>query len=437
MANNSLRRELRTLGAVMLGLGSMIGTGVFVSLGLAAGLAGPAVVLAVPLAGALALCNGLSSAQLAARFPVAGGTYEYAHRVGWAPFGLLAGVMFLIAKSASAATAVLALAAYLLEPFVGVGGLMIPAALALLVMLTVVVLEGLRRTNTVNTVIVAVTLLGLAVFVAVSLPRLEPDQLRFDLSRVSSDAAAGSPAPSIGWPDLLHAAALAFVAYTGYGRIATLGEEVSEPRRTIPRAILLTVLLCIVVYAAVALAAVGLAGPSRFAELARGGAPLQALAESAGFPRWSLWAITAAAVTAMLGVVLNLLLGLSRVALAMARRRHLPHLFARIDAKTATPGPAVVLVAVVIALLAIAGSIRAAWSLSAVTVLIYYAITNAAALRLPPDARLYPRIISWIGLIGCLGLAAFIEPIYWVAAAALIALTLVWHLATRRHTAQP
>lgn len=444
----TLSRELGLPSAIMLGLGSMVGTGVFVSLGLGAGLVGPAVIAAIIAAGLLAMCNGLSSAQLAAQFPVAGGTYEYAHRVGWPAIGTVAGAMFLIAKSASCATAALGLAGYVLHRFpdADVSRFMIPGALAAVVLLTVMVLEGIRRTNAANTIVVTITLIGLGVFVVaaaahVNASNFSPRMFAADRATPLAPGAAtidGSAIfPPAGVGDFLFATALMFVAYTGYGRIATLGEEVKDPRRSIPIAVVATVLICIVVYAAVAAVSVGTVGAAAFADLSKGGATLEAIAERSGLPAWVGWAVTLAAVTAMLGVILNLLLGLSRVVLAMGRRGHLPKLFARIDAAGKTPGPAVVLVAAIVAGLVCLGSIKAAWSLSAVTVLVYYAITNAAALRLAPDARLYPRVFSWLGLVGCLGLSAFVEPIYWAFAAGVIVLALGCHLVTQNKNTPP
>ena len=415
----ALRRELRTGGAVLLGLGSMVGTGVFISLGLGAGLVGPGVVLAVALAGGLAMCNGLSSAQLAAAFPVSGGTYEYGHRVGWAPLGTVAGVLFIVAKSASAATAALGLAGYVIHRFGWADPLAVPGAIAVVICLTVVVLEGIRRTNRANAVIVGVTLLGLLTFIFGGLTAVEPGH--FTPFFVAPDDASV-------WSALPHAAALMFVAYTGYGRIATLGEEVHDPRRTIPRAIVITVVVCVLLYAAVAAVAVGVVGAPRFAALSTlGDGPLKAVAEAAGLHPLLVWVVTLAAVTAMLGVILNLILGLSRVALSMGRRGHLPRHFATVDATGSTPGPAVLLVAGLVVALACLGSIERAWSLSAVTVLIYYAITNAAALRLAAEHRLYPRVFSWLGLLGCLGLAVWIDWPYLVVGAAVVVVALAWH----------
>lgn len=434
----ALTRELGLPAAIMLGLGSMVGSGVFVSLGLGAGLVGPAVLGAIGVAGLLAMCNGLSSAQLAAAHPVAGGTYEYGHRVGWPALGTVAGFMFLVAKSASCATAALGLAGYILHRFpdTDLSRFMIPGALAVIVMLTVMVLEGIRRTNAVNTVVVTITLLGLGVFVVMGIGQIEATHFSpwmFDADHdlfplrgetvTSGGAIFAAASPS----DFLFATALMFVAYTGYGRIATLGEEVKDPKRTIPIAVVVTVLICTVVYAAVAAVGVGTVGAAAFTRFSKQGAPLQAIAAAADLPAWVGWAVTIAAVTAMLGVILNLLLGLSRVALAMGRRGHLPRKFAEINTAGTTPGPAVIFVAVIVAGLACLGSIKAAWSLSAVTVLVYYAITNAAALRLPPQARLYPRVFSWLGLLGCLALSIFVEPIYWVFAGAVIVAALGWH----------
>ena len=445
----ALARQVGVGGAVALGLGSMVGTGVFVSLGLSAGLVGPWVLAAVLLAGGLALCNGFSSAQLAAAHPVAGGTYEYAHRVGWPAAGFVAGTLFLLAKSASAATAALGLAAYVLKRFGQTAGdsLAVAGGLAVLAMITVVVLEGIRRANLANIVIVAVTFLGLSAFVGWGATQMQLFHLDPGRWAAAELSATGRPHPAVGeaasaggtsqtpaalldlvpWSGLPGAAALVFVAFTGYGRIATLGEEVIEPRRTIPRAIIVTVSICVVTYAAVAAVAIGAVGSAAFAAASEAGAPLETIAEDAEWPAAVGWSVTIAAVAAMAGVILNLLLGLSRVALAMGRRGHLPRTFARVHERGQTPAPAVLLAAGIVAALVAVGSIRTAWSFSAVTVLLYYAITNAAALKLPAADRLYPRAFSWVGLAGCLGLAAFVEPAYWVAAGITVATALLWH----------
>jgi len=169
----SLKREVGLFGATMIGLGSILGTGVFVSLGMAAGVAGPAVIASIGVAAAVALCNGFSSAQLAARHPVSGGTYEYGYRWLHPRLGFTAGWMFLCAKSASAATAALGFSGYLLT-ILGYGQTTyrMPLAVAAVALLTVLAWRGLRRSSQVNTVIVSVTILSLLVFVMAGFPGL-------------------------------------------------------------------------------------------------------------------------------------------------------------------------------------------------------------------------------------------------------------------------
>jgi APA family basic amino acid/polyamine antiporter len=291
--------------------------------------------------------------------------------------------------------------------------------------LTVVVLSGIRRSSLTNIVIVSVTLLSLGAFVVTSAPTL--------LSRAGETltpffATADGP---VGLREVLFASALLFVAYTGYGRIATLGEEVREPRRTIPRAIITTLLVTMVLYGLVALTGVGSVGAQALSEAARSeAAPLEVAARRVGVPGMPA-VITAGAVTAMLGVLLNLILGLSRVLLAMGRRGDMPKLFSRLDRAGRTPVPAVIAVALLIAGLSLTGDVRTTWSFSAFTVLIYYAITNLAALFIPADGRLFPKWISVAGLAGCLSLAAFVEPVVLLAGLGVIAVGLLWHAIMR------
>ncbi|MDJ0959648.1 MAG: APC family permease [Acidimicrobiia bacterium] len=415
-----LRRELGVVGAVFMGLGSIVGTGVFVSIGIAAGITGPSVVLAVVLASLVATANGLSSAQLAAAHPVSGGTYEYGYRYLNPTLGFTAGWMFLLAKSASAATAALGFGGYLLDLF-GVGtGWLVPTALVAVVVLTAIVWAGVRSSNAVNITIVSVTLLALVTFVAVGLPEID---------RGNFDGFIGDG----GAPGFLEAIALMFVAYTGYGRIATLGEEVREPQRTIPKAIIATLVTTMVVYAAVALVAVGVGGADTLAGLTEEfAAPLEELAK--GFSGNGLAAFVAiGAITAMLGVLLNLVLGLSRVLLAMGRRGDVPSATARINPEGTTPTVAVPVMGAVIALLVLIGDVRTTWTFSAFTVLIYYSITNLAALRLPADDRRFPRWISVGGLVACFFLAFWVDPVVWLAGLGLLAVGFVARSAVRRY----
>lgn len=412
--------------AVGLGLGSILGTGVFVTLALAAGVAGPAVVLAVVLAGLLAAANGLSSAQLAAAHPVSGGTYEYGYR--WlAPWlGFTAGWMFVAAKSASAATAAIGFAGYALHLVGGGSSGRTPLALGAVLVLTLLVAGGIRRSNRVNWAIVVTTLLSLLFFLVAGLP-----------SAVAEGTSNLRPffAPAEGrsaLSGLLYATALVFVAYTGYGRIATLGEEVRDPRRTIPRAIVATLLVTVTLYGAVALVGTAIAGSGDLARATVGeAAPLGVVAaEFAGSAGERVVAV--GAITALLGVILNLLLGLSRVLLAMGRRGDAPAGLARVEPAAGTPRHAVLTVGGLVLALTLIGDVETTWSFSAFTVLVYYALTNLAALRLPPELRLYPRWIAWAGLAGCLFVAFWVEPRIWLAGLGLLAVGLAGRALLRR-----
>ncbi len=368
-----LRRELGTFGAVMMGLGSIVGTGVFVSIGVAAGITGPSVVLAIAIGGAVATFNGLSSAQLAAAHPVSGGTYEYGYRFLTPRLGFTAGWTFLLAKSASAATAALGFAGYALGAFgVEARAPLVPLALLLVATLTAVVLAGLRRSNVTNIVIVTVTLASLAFFVVAGLPTLfERGGAEFVPFFAPEPGRSGISA-------LLYASALMFVVYTGYGRIATLGEEVRAPQVTIPRAIVAALVVVMALYAAVAVVGVGTTGAAALADVGARTAPLETAAAGFGMP------------------------GAPQVL-------------------------AVGAVGILIAGLALLGDVRTTWSFSAFTVLVYYAITNLAALRLPAEARRWPRWVSIAGITSCLGLAFFVEPAIWGVGLALVAAGLAWH----------
>ena len=398
MTSPQLKRQLKLGSAILLGLGSILGTGVFVSLGLAVGVAGTWAIGALGLATLLAALNALSSAQLAANHPVSGGTYAYGYRYLRPEIGFVAGLSFLLAKSASAAAAAIGLVSYLAV----LGGWQsLPVnwiAGGIVLLMTGLVAAGLRRANLVNTLLVATTLLALSSLVA-----SVASQGYFSSGKYLASV------PPMTAPNLFEAAGLLFVAFTGYGRIATLGEEVVAPRKTIPRAIIATLLVTGLLYLGVLMSGLTVLGEGGFArEMQASAAPLQAIAAALEAPRLQAF-LSLAAITAMAGVLLNLLLGLSRVAFAMGRQGDAPAILSRINRQN-EPLIATLCVGSGIALIALFGGLANIWSFSAFTVLIYYAITNLAALQLSDEERLYPRFVSWLGLVGCLGLSVWISP---------------------------
>jgi APA family basic amino acid/polyamine antiporter len=411
-----LKRELGVFGATLMGLGSIVGTGVFVSIGIAAEIAGPAVILAVAIGAIVATCNGLNSAQLAANHAVSGGTYEYGYKYLNPWLGFTAGWMFLLAKTASAATAALGFAGYLLKALGLSSSLVVPTALVAVVVLTLVVLSGIRRSNFANTLIVSVTLLALGFFIVACLPHAVAEGTNNFTPFLTGDIGS-----------VLHASALMFVAYTGYGRIATMGEEARAPRQTIPKAMIVCLIITMLLYIAVAAVGIGAVGADILGNATQQvQAPLEvAVRRVAG--SGGAFVLAIGAVTAMLGVLLNLILGLSRVLLAMGRRRDMPRFLGRLNQQQTTPYWAVLVVGVAIAILVLLGNVKTTWSFSAFNVLIYYAITNLAALRLTPSERLYPQAVAWLGLASCLFLAFWVESSIWQIGLGLIAAGLIWH----------
>jgi basic amino acid/polyamine antiporter, APA family len=385
--SEQLQRTTGLAGAVILGLGSIIGTGAFVTIALSAELAGSYLLWAIAIAAVVAACNGLSSAQLAAIHPVSGGTYEYGYQFLNHDLGFIAGWLFVIAKSASAAAAAIAISSAMQLWLGGAEWLASLYAAAVITLFALLVVGGVRRSNRVNALLVMLSVVALSVFIG------------YAVNQATSLLNVSVPQPT-SMIEVLSAAALMFVAYTGYGRVATMGEEVRQPRQTIPQAIIATVLVVTVLYLAVGWALLKL--PPALANQ-------QGLA---AFMQVGIWqqVVIAGAIIAMAGVILNLILGVSRVILAMARRHDLPFALAQLNSERSSAPRAVWATALVMLLLVIAGDLRLAWSLSAFTVLVYYGITNLAALRVPQTQRFVPRWVSVIGLVSCLALVLFIEP---------------------------
>ncbi|MCB1321751.1 MAG: amino acid permease, partial [Leptospiraceae bacterium] len=322
-------------------------------------------------------------------------------------------------------------------------------AVSVLILLVSLVLFGIRQSNQVNSIVVGITLctLSLLIMAGVAAVLMLPDfntPWNAVLSQKSElDSAGNMPHDfsslsftSVHWSDFLEATALMFVAFTGYGRIATLGEEVKRPRTTIPRAIAITMLISVLVYMGISFTALSTLGTERlYRATMEQAAPLEIVArqlETAFANQPGLWrflpagiltaAILVGAITAMTGVLLNLVLALSRVLLAMGRRKDLPVLLTRVHPENGAPRPAILVTGGIVLLLVLIGSVKLAWTFSALTVLFYYGITNLAALRLQSSERLYPAWVSICGLIGCLFLVVFIDGRAWLAGAIILAI---------------
>jgi APA family basic amino acid/polyamine antiporter len=378
-----LSRRLGTSDAVIIGLGAMIGTGVFVVWQPAAERAGSWLLAGLAIAAFVALCNATSSAQLAAVHPQAGGTYVYGReRLGHA-WGALAGYAFVFGKIASCATAAHAVGTYIWPEQSRA------IAVSAVVLVTGINLAGIERTARTTRWLVAVVTAILAAAIVAGLAGGEEG------TRQSLGAVVGAE-------DVLAAAALLFFAFAGYARIATLGEEVRDPARTIPRAVPIALGLVFVLYLAVggtvliALGAGGAADSSR---------PITAVVEAAGAD-WLAPVTTAGAAIAALAALLALVAGISRTAFAMAHENDLPSPLSAVHPTRKIPHVAEIVVGLAVVVAVLSGGLVAVLSFSSFSVLLYYAITNAAALRLRQDERRWPRWLAWAGLASCLVLAA-------------------------------
>ncbi|MFE5841401.1 APC family permease [Streptomyces niveus] len=385
-----LRRTLGVFDAVVVGLGAMLGAGVFVALGPAAGAAGSGLLWGLAVAALVAYCNAMSSARLAVDYPASGGTYVYGReRLG--PFwGWLAGWAFVVGKTASCAAMALTVGAYVWP------GQAHAVAVGAVVVLTAVNYGGVQKSATLTRVIVAVVLGVLAAVVVVSLGSDAADAGRLGLG-----PGFGTEAGSASAHGVLQAAGLLFFAFAGYARITTLGEEVRDPARTIPRAVPLALGLVLAVYACVAVAVLSVLGAG---ELGRSAAPLADAVRAAG-ASWLVPVVRVGAAAAALGALLALILGISRTTLAMARDGHLPRALAAVHPRFRVPHRAELAVGAVVAVLAATADVRGAIGFSSFGVLAYYAIANASAWTVGSAGSPGVRIRAAVGLVGCVVLA--------------------------------
>jgi APA family basic amino acid/polyamine antiporter len=408
-SGGSLQRRLGVADAVVIGAGSMIGAGVFAAWSPAAEAAGTGLLVGLVVAGIVAFCNAASSAQLAAIHPESGGTYVYGRRQLGPFWGHLAGWGFVVGKTASCAAMALTVGAYLWPEQDRA------VAVAAIVLITAVNIGGLTRTVAVTRVLLAVSLAALVVVVAGGWSSDEATLER--LTPIDADVYG-----------ILQSAGFLFFAFAGYARIATLGEEVRDPAVTIPRAVPRALAAVLALYLVVGVTALAVVPAAALAATA---APLQ-LVVAAG-PLDALGPVVdVGAGIAALGVLLNLIPGVSRTSLAMARERELPHWFAHIDTARSLPLRAELTVAAVVVVLVVVLDLRSAIGISGVAILTYYAITNAAALTMRADQRRWPPAIAVVGLIGCTMLVATLPPAAIATGVATLSIGIVVRLVTLR-----
>jgi APA family basic amino acid/polyamine antiporter len=425
VTTGSLARRLGTGDAVVIGLGAMVGAGIFAAFGPAASAAGSGLLLGLALAGGVAYCNAVASAQLAAQYPTSGGTYVYGReRLGeW--WGFAAGWAFVVGKTASCAAMALTFAAYAVPSPAWTQRLLGVGAVAALTALNY---RGISRTAAATRTLVAVSLACLLVAVIA--------------------IAVGGNASAEGlrnWPVLgagglhgiLQSAGFMFFAFAGYARIATLGEEVREPERTIPRAIPIALGIALALYLVVGVAALAGAGP---AALAASTKPLTTAVEAAG-SSWATPFVRVGAAVASLGALLALIAGVGRTSLAMARNGDLPRVLDSVHPRYRVPDRAELAVGIAVAVLVAAAGLRNAIAFSSFGVLLYYAIANASAWTQPAERRRWPRALNVIGVVGCVVLVAALPLSAIIVGSAVLAIGFAGRIAVgyvqRRHRDAP
>ncbi len=389
-SNPALARKLGTTDAVVIGLGSMIGAGIFSAFAPAAAAAGSGLLVGLTIAAVVAYCNATSSAQLAAQYPTSGGAYVYGReRLGQWP-GFLAGWSFVIGKTASCAAMALTFAAYAAP-----AGWRKPVAVAALIGLAAVNYFGVTRTARLTRVIVAVVIVVLALVIVVGLTAGDPAA-----NGLEADLFADGPY------GILQSAGLLFFAFAGYARIATMGEEVKDPQRTIPKAIVTALFIVLEIYALVAVTVLLVIGPER---LATSSAPLVDVVTTAN-AGWAAPVVRVGAAAAALGALLALVAGVGRTSLAMARNRDLPVWLAGVHPKYQVPHHAELALAVIVSILVLTVDLRGAIGFSSFGVLLYYFIANVSAFTQAKEQRRYPKALQGLGAVGCIALVATLPP---------------------------
>lgn len=412
-AGGALARRLTLADAVTIGLGSMIGAGIFASFAPAAAAAGAGLLIGLAIAGFIAFCNATSSAQLAAQYPTSGGTYVYGReQLGEWP-GFLAGWSFVVGKTASSAAMAITFATYAVPaPWVK------PVAVLAVALLTIVNTLGITRTATLTRILVAISLVALTLAAIIGFTH--------------TSAGAAEPGPPVTVYGVLQSAGFLFFAFAGYARVATMGEEVIDPARTIPRAITTALTITLIVYALVAVSALHALGP---VGLASASAPLGAVADTSG-AGWPGVTIQIGAAAAALGALLAMIAGIGRTSLAMARTRDIPSWFSAVHPRFRVPYRAELTLGLIVCVLVAVTDLRGAIGFSSFGVLLYYLVANASAWTQRPENRRYPRFLTVAGGLGCLILVVTLPVASIVAGVVVVAVGLAYRLIRMRVNAR-
>ena len=409
-----LRREIDLFGATALGIGAIIGSGIFVVTGIVAGIAGPAMIISVLIAGIIALFSALSVAELSVFLPEEGGTYVYAQKL-ISPFaGFIAGWIWIFSNIFVGAAVSLGFAHYFVTLFPA-----IPIKdIAVIICLIFIIINyiGLKESTLLNNLLVTLKVIILLFFIAFGLGFFSGSHL--------------TPFAPAGIPGILSGAALIFFAYTGFARVTIMAEEVIDPEKTIPRSIYLALAISTALYILVSIIAVGLVGASG---LSQSGSPLAAAIGISGSPA-AVLLISSGAMIATASVLLTTIMGISRIMFAMARTGDLPAFLSRVNPRFSTPHYAIWISGACMIAAILLADLTLVVAVSTFAMLIFYLIANIAAFRIPSKYRQYPALVPVIGAVSCLGLIGFLTINSWIIGIIGLALGIVWYFIQHRIT---
>jgi APA family basic amino acid/polyamine antiporter len=412
--NSKLRPSLGLFDATAISVGAIVGAGIFVVTGIAAGYAGSALLVSMVVAAVISLFTALSFAELTAWLPTEGSVYEFGRQLV-SPFaGFLAGWMWMLSNTFSGAAVSLGFAYYLTNLFP-----MLPAqwaAAVLCICFTVINYLGIRESALLNNFLVVAKLFILGFFCIFGLLYANPAHF-FPFMPIQTGVLIG--------------AFYIFFAYGGFARVAVVAEEVKDAKRNVPRAILLSLAISTIFYIAVGAVAVGLVGSSK---LSSSNSPLAEAMGATGSPV-AVQIVSFGGLLATASVLLTSILGVSRVACAMARRNDLPQTLSKLHARYNTPYHSVWITGILMALLVLLIDLSSVVAISTFAMLFYYASANISALRLQKEKRMYPNVVPALGVITCLSLLViilFISPQAWTIGLAGLLAGTVYYFAKRK-----
>jgi len=414
-----LKRTLNLFDAASIGIGAIIGAGIFVVLGIAIGYAGPAIIISMIIAGIVASFTAFSFAELGSAIPKEGGVYEYAHEMISPSVGFIVGCLWVFAQIVAGTAISLGFASYFVAVFPLFSIKIVAVSIALL--LTGLNLMGTKKSATVNNILVLTKIVILCLFIGIGIFHIDSrNYMQF--------------APN-GFFGILQGAAFIFFAYLGFGRIATLGGEVKNPTRTLPLSILFALAICVILYILTGIVATGL---QDYRILAESGSPIADAAKVMG--NFTIVAIISfGALIATASVLLTNLIGLSRVSFAMARNGQLPKSIAKVHSRFGTPYISILAMGALMAALAFFLDLKQTAAITSFSILSTHVALNYSAIRLRKKipnlktfkAPLYP-VIPLLGMVSCIILMFSLPKESWVVAATVVIVCSIYYILKNR-----